>query len=152
MTDEKSDAERGGVLINNNALELIKDLNRKIDAMQDQLNELSKKFSNLHGAHNGELKNLEAVGRERYEAHRDRIVQLEQRMTEINPALIQREIQHISGKLSDLRKEIENAQGANIHQELRWDQTLTGIIKWIGGAAVVISAAILAWFLAKLKL
>lgn len=144
-TNEKSDAERrGGTLGNGELLALIKELRNEMKAAREEITQLHREVSGIHGAHNGELTKLNEQGIERYEAHRDRIVKLEDRLVEINPALMNERLDGFTEKLNDLKVALDDVRNVNIQQETRWDNTLMAIIKW--GAVIVgtVAATLLA--------
>lgn len=145
---EQSDAERqGGSLGNGELLALIKELRNEMKAAREEITQLHREVSGIHGAHNGELTKLNEQGIERYEAHRDRIVKLEDRLVEINPALINERLDGFAGKLNDLRFAIDENRGMNIQQETRWENSLMAIIKW---GAAILSGALAALLIKKI--
>ena len=118
-------------------------IGKRLDKIGEQLNVLNSEVSSMHGAHNQQLKNLEDA-RDRFES---RLSKLEDQLKEINPRLQEERYKTLLNKLIDLRAAVKENANKNSAQDARWQDTLAGVIKWVG---VILAAALGGWLLKHL--
>ena len=115
-------------------------IGKRLDRIGEQLSDLNNEVSNMHGAHNQQLKSLED-SRDKFEV---RLSNLENQLKEINPRLQEERYKTLLEKMSELRIAIDDNRQKNQTQDDRWQDTLLGVIKWAG---VILAAALGGWLL-----